>query len=169
MNGRSKYVVMLASGALLLGVPAAASGPSESPMTTKQAAKAFKRAVCPVNETLLVMQKIEKGPDVNWETLQAAVIEVGDAQIRTADKLAHPKRPWPADVSTYMSAMAELDFIQGGATHTLASAGSFEEYQALLKGLQKGVTPTIKAHIKAFVKARKIVHKRLELPKDSCA
>ena len=170
MNGRAKYVAVLVGGALLVGTPAvAASGPSQQPMSPSQARSAFRKAVCPLNETFMVLEKVEKAPVVNWETLQAALMETGDMQLRTAAKLGHPKRPWPANVASYMPAMADLDLTQAGANYTLAAAGSFEEYQTLLKALQKDISAPLKAEIKSFVKARKIVHKRLGLPKDACA
>lgn len=170
MNGRARYVAVLMSGLLLAGTPAVAgSGPSEKPMSQSQARTAFRKAVCPLNETLEILQQVERTPMVNLETLQATLTQVGDEQIRTAGKLAHPKRPWPADVRSFMPAMAELDLIQAGANHTLAGVASVEEYQALVKSLQKDISAPLKARIKAFVEARRIVHKRLGLPKDACA
>jgi hypothetical protein len=161
------FTAMVMAGALLLGAPPAMAGDaSGSAMTTTQARRAYLKAVCPVDDAIEALMDAESVPDATWATVQPLVQQVADEQVREADRLTHPKKPWPADVREYIPAVAELQLIQSGSNDVLAGAASLEEYNALIKELVKGLPAPVKAHLKSFMKAKVMIRKRLGLPKN---
>lgn len=170
MRPAKVWVAVLAGGVLLAGMgPATAGEQQAKAMSTAQARKVFLRAVCPLNEALAAQAKAEADPAATWATVQPVVRESADMQMRASRKLAHPKRPWPADVRAYIPALAELDLTGAGSQYTLASAASLDEYKALLTALQDDLPATLEAQVRAFRHARRVVHKRLHIfGKDAC-
>jgi hypothetical protein len=162
-----EIAVALAAGAVLLGAaPVAAGETSGSAMTKAQARKAYRNAVCPLDIRIEALGEAESAPDVNWATVQPLVQQVANAQIRTADKFAYPKRPWPSDIRDHIPALAELQLIQAGSNDVLAGSTSLDQYNALVKEIVSPLSDPLKAHLKAFLKARKAVHKSLGIPKS---
>lgn len=170
MSAKLRLVAVAAAGALLVGVtPAVAGQAPGSAMTTVQARKAFLKAVCPLNATLMALDEAESAPNPSWATVQPLLRQAADMQMRAARKLGHPKQPWPANVRKQMPALVEIDFTGAGLNYALAAAGSMEEYEALVKSLQKDFPPAMRDQLEDLAAARKIIRKRLDLPaKDSC-
>ena len=135
-------------------------------MTTTQARKAYLKATCPVDDAIAALMQAQSEPDVTWASVQPLVQQLADEQIREADRLTTPRRPWPATVRESISAIAELQLTQAGANTVLAGAASLEEYNALMEELGKGLSAPLKAHLKSFMKAKVVIHKQLGLPKN---
>ena len=167
MRVRLGFTAMVTAGALLLGAPPAMAGDaSGTAMTAAQARKVYLKAVCPVDDAIDALMDAEAVPGATWATVQPLVQRLADEQMREADKLTHPKKPWPADVREYIPAVAELQLIQAGSNDVLAGAASLEEYNALIKELVKELPAPVKAHLKSFMKAKVVIRKRLGLPKN---
>lgn len=164
----------ITSGAIGLGaVTVLLAGPAvaaeEAPMTTGQARKVFLTAVCPLNESLVALSQAESAAEPQWSTIQPLIKKAADQEMRTAAKLGHPKRPWPADVRSHMPALVELDLSTAGSLYVLAAASSMQEYESLIHAMRGDLSPRVKAQEKAFSRSRPIIHKRLNLPaKDTC-
>lgn len=170
MRTRSKWVSVLVGGALLVGLPSVAQGQtSGKPMTTAQAQRVFIKAVCPLNRSLAALEAAESAPDPKWSEVQALLRRSADMQMRAANRLGHPKRPWPRNVRHRMSALVEVDLALAGSNYVFASATSLAEYKALSKSRSDDLSPRLESQLKAFLAARPIIHKRLGLPKNvSC-
>ncbi len=162
--------VALAVGSLLLAMPTVASADNAGPpMTTTQARKVYLKTVCPMNRAIEALTEAEDATEANWATVQPLLLQVADLQIRTANKLESPDRAWPKNVQKYMPAVIAIDRTGAGSNYLAAKAASLAEYVALLEAFQAEFPPTLNREIKKFVKARRIISKRLDLPeKDAC-
>lgn len=170
MPALMKSAIAVMAGSLILGVaPAAWGGSASGAMSTAQARRVFLKTVCPLNQSLLALDKAENSPGVKWADLQPLVKSAGNLQVRTARKLSDPVRPWPKGVRQQMPALVAMDYTQAGASYVLASASSMKMYKALSKTVGEDASPTLKKQVRAFVVARASIHAQLGLPDgDAC-
>lgn len=131
-------------------------------MSKAQAARVFQRGLCPADQSIDVVIQAQEDK-ASWEALQPLIRAMARDQLRVSRVLDSPPRPWPASVREHIPAIGVLQNVQSGMNYVLAGAGSTEEYQALIDGLQP-LAPGLTRMGDAYWDAMETITRRLDLP-----
>jgi len=131
-------------------------------MSKSQAARVFQNGLCPADQAIDVVIQAQED-NASWEALQPLIRAMARDQLRVSRVLDSPPRPWPASVRAHIPAIGVLQNVQSGMNYELAGAGSTEEYQALIDGLEP-LAPGLTRMGEAYWDAMETITRRLDLP-----